>query len=1308
MNLLQKYSLKTRVTLIILVIFMTSSWLLATYVSQALRNDMQRLLGEQQFSTVSFIAAEVNYELNDRLKMLAKVAANISPGSLDNVAALQALLERQPVLQDQFSGGVIAYRPDGTAIAELPRAARRIGVNYIDVDTVASALIEGKSTIGHPVMGKKLAAPILNMTVPVRNAQGKVIGALGGSINLGKPGFLNKIAEGHYAKTGGYLLVARQQRLIVTATDKSRIMETLPPPGAKPLLERFMQGYEGSGIAVNPQGVEMLVSGKGIPVADWIMLTVLPTAEAFAPVHAMQQRIWLATLFLTVLAGSLTWWMLRRELFPMLAAAKTLVTLSDTNQPPQPLPVARCDEIGQLIGGLNRLLGTLGKREDVLKKSEAFMQAILNSIADEIAVLDRDGVILAVNEPWRRFTLENAMEPDTLVANADIGSNYLTACKMSRGLTWEADVDACDGIRAVLGGRISSFNLEYPCHSPQQQRWFSMSVTPLGGAVRGGAVIAHKNISERKLAEVKLVESELLLRTIIENEPECIKITDAHGCLIQMNPAGLAIIEADSLEQVIGRQILDIIAPEYCAAYAELHKRVLAGESMQMQYVTMGLKGGRRWLETNAVPMQYHGQTVHLAVTRDITERKQAEEKLHLAASVFTHAREGISITDAGGKIIDVNDTFTRITGYSRDEVLGCNPSILKSGHQGKEFYAAMWRDLIERGHWYGEIWNRRKNGEVYAEMLTIGAVRDAQGSTQQYVALFSDITVLKEHEKQLEHIAHYDALTTLPNRVLLADRLHQAMAQVQRSEQRLAVAYLDLDGFKNVNDSHGHEVGDQLLMIVASRMKEALREGDTLARLGGDEFVAVLFDLSDIEASVPVLTRMLAAVAKPVCVSNHVFQVSASLGVTFYPQVEDVDADQLLRQADQAMYQAKLAGKNRYHVFDAEHDRSVRVHHESLEHIRRALAEQEFVLHYQPKVNMRTGMVIGAEALIRWQHPEKGLLAPALFLPAIEDHPLAIELGEWVIDSAMTQMELWHAVGLDIPVSVNIGARQLQQSDFVERLCAILAAHPEIKPSCIELEVLETSALEDLARASRVIEDCRKIGVMFALDDFGTGYSSLTYLKHLPVTLLKIDQSFVRGMLDDPDDLAILGGVLGLATAFRRKVIAEGVETTEHGVMLLQLGCELAQGYGIARPMPAHELPGWAATWQPDQSWIDTPAVSRDDLSVLYAGVEHRAWIMAIGAFLRGEREAPPALNHHQCRFGNWLDADGMLRYGSQTVYRAIESLHRQVHMLAAELLELQAKNRNHEALTKLDQLHVLRDDLLIQLKTLARGNRK
>ena len=578
-------------------------------------------------------------------------------------------------------------------------------------------------------------------------------------------------------------------------------------------------------------------------------------------------------------------------------------------------------------------------------------------------------------------------------------------------------------------------------------------------------------------------------------------------------------------------------------------------------------------------------QRVVFGVIQDITARKEVETRLQLASSVFTHAREGILITDVDGAIIEVNEMFTRITGYGRDEVLGQNPRLLKSGRHTDEFYAGLWRALTVDGHWTGEIWNRRRNGDVFAEMLTISSVSDAAGKITHYVGLFSDITLLKEHQKQLETMAHYDALTGLPNRALLADRLRQAVVASQRRKTSLAVLYLDLDGFKSVNDRHGHDVGDELLISVTQRMKEAMREGDTLGRLGGDEFVAVLVDLETPQDCEPVLARLLQATAKPVTVGGIALQISASIGVTLYPQ-DDVDADKLLRHADQAMYLAKQAGKNRYHVFDVAKDAAVKVQRESIENIRGALTRREFVLYYQPKVNLKTGVVVGVEALIRWQHPRRGLLPPVDFLPLIEDHPLAIELGEWVIDAALFQMAQWYAAGVNIPISVNVGARQLQQHDFAQRLASLLAAHPTVRPGCLELEVLETSALEDMTQVSRVMHACCALGVSFALDDFGTGYSSLTYLKSLPADLLKIDQSFVRGMIGDKDDLSIVDAVVGLAEAFRRKVIAEGMETVAHGRLLLHLGCELAQGHAIARPMPAELVPGWVAVWRPDPDW--------------------------------------------------------------------------------------------------------------------------
>ncbi len=679
--------------------------------------------------------------------------------------------------------------------------------------------------------------------------------------------------------------------------------------------------------------------------------------------------------------------------------------------------------------------------------------------------------------------------------------------------------------------------------------------------------------------------------------------------------------------------------------------------------------------------------------------RHLRDTEARLAATVFTHAREAILITGLDGTILDVNDALTRITRYSRDEAVGQNPRILQSGRHPPEFYGTFWDGLLSRGQWHGEIWNRRKDGTLFLALLTVTAVRDARGRTRHYVGLFSDITREKEQQQRLEHLAHYDPLTNLPNRALLADRLHRAMIRAQRQGHRLAVAYLDLDGFKAINDAHGHEAGDRLLVAVSHQVSLALRASDTLARLGGDEFVIVASDLGDPAAVVSLLERLLNAAAAPVQVGDVVLQVSASLGVTFYPQAVPLDADQLLRQADQAMYQAKMAGKNRYHLFDDVQDRAARGLQESLERIARALSADELVLHYQPKVNMRTGQVVGAEALVRWNHPQRGLLPPAEFLPMVEGHPLAVELGEWVMATALNQVEAWRDQGLHLQVSVNVDARHLQQPDFVQRLQDRLNGHPDLERGTLEIEVVETRALNDMPHVCGIMNDCKAIGVSFALDDFGTGYSSLTYLRHLPAEQIKVDQSFVRDMLTDPEDLAIVEGVLGLAATFRRVPIAEGVETAAHGELLLRLGCELGQGYGIARPMPGNQLPAWVASWRPHPSWALLSPVGRDDLQVHFATVEHRAWIQAIEGLVRGNRETPPADDRHdQCRFGQWLSGEGQ----THPAFEDIDRLHRLLHDLARELLDLHAHGRDAEARGRLGELTELRDAFLARLQAL------
>lgn len=770
---------------------------------------------------------------------------------------------------------------------------------------------------------------------------------------------------------------------------------------------------------------------------------------------------------------------------------------------------------------------------------------------------------------------------------------------------------------------------------------------------------------------------------------------EAHGRIL---PEVFVVREAGSEEALPCpiRQVLD----ENCV--------VTLGDNVQL---VRRDDRAKHFIDMVAAPIRTSGAGAALGavlVFRDESQKRVQEQRMSLLASVVEHASESVVITDPDTIIIDVNQAFTNVTGYQRDEAIGRKITILKSGYHDRGFYERMWAALTEDGYWHGEIHNRRKNGEIFVEMVSISAMRDAHGRVTHYFGLFTDITVLKEQQRQLEHLAYYDVLTGLPNRRLLADRFDVAQSQARRGKGSLAVCYLDLDGFKEVNDRLGHRTGDRLLVEVAERLKASVRAGDTVARLGGDEFVLVLMGFDRAADNEKILDRVLSNLTVPFSLDNLEVSVSASIGVALCPDESLIDLDSLLRRADHAMYIAKQAGRNRWHVFDVTQDRAVQEHHERREGIVRALKNEEFRLYYQPKVNMRTGELIGAEALIRWQHPERGLVSPAEFLPIIQDADLSIAVGEWVIGEALRQIEVWRQAGLRIPVSVNISAQHMQHPQFLNSLSRQMSQYPSLPQEMLEVEVLESSALDDLARASGVVRDCLRLGVTVALDDFGTGYSSLTYLRRLPVSTIKIDQTFVRDMLLNQDDIAIVEGVISLAKAFQRLVIAEGVETIEHGKVLLRMGCELGQGYGIARPMPGDAMAEWAATWKPDTAWTDiklSPWPS-EDLPLLYAGIAHRHWINQIISCIEGSsatlRIESSTLDDRSCAFGRWYAGPGALRYGDLTEFRVIEPLHQQVHALGEQLLLLLDSDPK-AALARKDELLALRDILLDALERLS-----
>lgn len=601
----------------------------------------------------------------------------------------------------------------------------------------------------------------------------------------------------------------------------------------------------------------------------------------------------------------------------------------------------------------------------------------------------------------------------------------------------------------------------------------------------------------------------------------------------------------------------------------------------------------------------------------EISSRKEAELQLKLAASVFSHSREGITITDNKGVIIEVNEAFTEITGYTREEALGQNPRILKSGRHDEEYYSKMWVSLKEKGYWRGEIWNQKKDGEVFPEILTISVVKDYHGKPMHYLGIFQDIKELKAQQAQFEYIAHHDSLTNLPNRAFFAIKLQEAMRYAIAQKRSLTVAYLDLDGFKEVNDTYGHEMGDKVLISTSLRIKHILREGDMIARLGGDEFALLLMDLEDEKDSHAMFSRILVATTESNLIDDKFISISASIGATFFPQNEDVDADQLLRQADSAMYQAKLAGKNRYVLFDLDKDKNLREYHKGLSNIQEALESEEFNLEYQPKVNMKTGEILGFEALLRWNHRTRGMLKAEEFLVGIQNEKVMQELSLWVVKKALLAQESWRKYNIFLPISINLNSIKFQGTDSANFINEIIEQFKGIEKSNLIIEISDINILENIEYYEQTLQTFKSVGIEFALDDFGTSHSSLMALKTLPISELKVDKEYIVNMLDDPYDFAIAESMLAMANAFRKTVVAKGVESKLQGEILLKMGYQIAQGYEVAKPMLSEEVVKWIKLYTPNPTWKKTRKADSKIIAIYKIGVEHRNKILEIEKYI-------------------------------------------------------------------------------------------
>lgn len=714
---------------------------------------------------------------------------------------------------------------------------------------------------------------------------------------------------------------------------------------------------------------------------------------------------------------------------------------------------------------------------------------------------------------------------------------------------------------------------QFEGYYPPLQKFFETHLYPSAE----GLWVFFRDVTERRRNEAALRENSTRSQAVLQNILDGIVTIDGNGVVTAFNHAAEQIFGYEAAD-IVGRSVTLLMPEPYRSQHDAFVRRYLtARDSAQALGRTREIVGLRKDgssfpLEISLSEATQHDQPLFIAVLRDLTERRAAEENMRLAAKVFDNSVEGLLVTDTSGRIVRVNRAFSTITGYAEEEIIGKTPAMLKSGRHDEDFYQTMWARLRAEGKWQGEIWNRRKNGEVYPEWLSINMLPDASGQVSHYVGIFSDITEKKEAEQRIYHLAYYDPLTELPNRTMFHGRLLQAMAEAKRNRRMLALLYIDLDRFKNINDTLGHFIGDELLKEAARRLSTHVRECDTVARLGGDEFVIMLTDVHHETDIVHIAQQALTAMGAAFQLQGHEVFVTTSVGISVYPQ-DAQTLDDMIKYADTAMYHAKEAGRNNYQFYRSEMNASAFERLVMENSLRRALERGEFQLYYQPQNALRDGHIVGVEALLRWHHPDLGMVMPSQFIPVLEETGMIVQVGEWVLRSACNQIAAWQGMDLGpLRVAVNLSPRQFCQSNLLQTVRDALK-HSGADAAWLELEITESSLMGNAEASASMLRKLKELGISLSVDDFGTGYSSLSYLKRFPIDTLKIDQSFVRDVNSNADDAAIAGTIIAMGHSLNLHVLAEGVETVEQLQFLREQECDQVQGYLFSKPVPAEEV---------------------------------------------------------------------------------------------------------------------------------------
>jgi diguanylate cyclase (GGDEF)-like protein/PAS domain S-box-containing protein len=809
-------------------------------------------------------------------------------------------------------------------------------------------------------------------------------------------------------------------------------------------------------------------------------------------------------------------------------------------------------------------------------------------MAETTTQIDKPLVLVADDDPTMRFLIREALEQaDFAVKEAEDGAAALAAVKQRRPHIVLLDVlmPGLDGFAVCTELRRQPENAHLPIlmvtgldDTESISRGYAMGATDF--------VTKPLNWPTLKYHVHYMLRSSHALEVLRQNE---MRLANAQR-IARLGNWDWDIVSnrlfwSDEIHRIFGippgkfgatyETFLKAVHPDEREAVKRMVRRALAGKvDYDIEHRIVRPDGGIRQIHSRAeVSFDKSGRPVRMQGTvHDITERKEAEEKLLLAGKVFEHSSEMIAVTDPQAGIVDVNPAFTKLSGYSREEVLGGKMNLLKSGLHDAEFYRCLWATLLTTGHWHGEIFNRRKDGEILPILSSINAVRNENGENTHYISIATDISKLKEAEERLRYLAYFDPLTGLPNRTLFQDRLQQTAHEARRGKTSMAVLLLDLDNFKDINDTLGHRAGDQALIHIARVLRTCVRQSDTAARMGGDEFAIVMRNVSHSENVIPLAQKILETLAEPFVLEGQEVYVTASIGIALYP-ADGRGVGDLLKKADTAMYHAKNQGRARYRFFAQDMNAQVQERLALQTSLRQALERDEFMVYYQPKFDIHSREMTGTEALIRWQHPKKGFISPAQFIPVAEETGLIVPMGEKVLRMACAQNKAWQAAGRPAQrVAVNLSARQFLEDDLPGTVHRLLR-ETGLDPRWLELEITESTLMQKAEGIDNALKKLRAMGIRIALDDFGTGYSSLGYLRRFPIDTLKIDQSFVRDILTDPDAATIVKTIIAMARNLKLKTVAEGVETEGQLAFLREEGCDEAQGYLIAKPLPPEEL---------------------------------------------------------------------------------------------------------------------------------------